>query len=672
MDASELAGGERELPALEEPATARERAGGELKFRASGGARGVAPMQRLMDERRAVGGRLAARVQRKADGGGGAGNVAIPESGGSKLPDGVRSKMEPKLGADLSDVRVHTGGESASAATGLGARAFTVGSDVHFNAGEFAPGSKEGDRLLAHELTHVVQGKKSGVHRKAAPQDGAAADAAGGAAGAEHAGGEVSHPDEPAEKEADAVADGVTDQLHGDKKGAAGAKGKDKDKKAGGHELGAEAYGSDGGALGGGGEHGPVGHEAAHVVQQQQGVGHAGNGAGEAAAPAEKPAQISAKFIGVGRKIFRQNKGPQGGGSGQQPPAANSSGAAAASSTKAVTPEETLNSPEFKDFEQRYVGLCTSLQMPADAAAAQKLWLDVVRTLQTTNPVFAAKENRIDPDNMKSRADLSKAAVQKIIQQFDPIVAQLTPMMEKFAKGKKIWAFWSGKAASALAKANAEASLEKSALGALFDGINITGKWDTQMWAALSRAYATHAAKDVEQKTYRGFVGMGSSNEQSIFNKIEQPQFAKMLDQQVAAAPKVTWYACVFDPTDPNMERPDDKCNVGGMPGVIGTGPDRSSMVQMAESVNTKRLAVYEKTKKVVQPDQVDAALAEAEKAEAKGAAGATSSSSSSAVATGGNAKPPTATNSSSATASSSTNPAASGGASPAKGPKKI
>src|SRR5512143_340890 len=172
MDATEL-GGERELPSLEDPALARERANGELKYRASGGARGVAPMQRLMDERRAMGGQLAARVQRKADAGGGAGNVAIPEGGGSKLPDGVRAKMEPKLGADLSDVRVHTGGESAQAATGIGARAFTIGSNVHFNAGEFAPGSKEGDRLLAHELTHVVQGKKSGVQRKAAPDEGA-------------------------------------------------------------------------------------------------------------------------------------------------------------------------------------------------------------------------------------------------------------------------------------------------------------------------------------------------------------------------------------------------------------------------------------------------------------------------------------------------------------------
>ena len=109
--------------------------------------------------------------------------------------------MEPKLNADLSGVRVHTGGDAAAAASGYGARAFTQGNDIHFNAGEFSPGTKEGDRLLAHELTHVVQGQHSGVQRKATDD------------GEEH-GPEVSDPNEPAEKEADAVADKTADELH--------------------------------------------------------------------------------------------------------------------------------------------------------------------------------------------------------------------------------------------------------------------------------------------------------------------------------------------------------------------------------------------------------------------------------------------------------------------------
>src|ERR1700749_1273019 len=125
-----------------------------------------------------------------------AGPAAIPEGGGDALPAGVRKRMEPKLGADLSSVRIHTANESATAAGQLGARAFTVGNDVHFGSGEYHPGTKEGDRLLAHELTHVVQGQRTEVRRKAVGDDG------------EHAAEqEVSHPDDPAEKEADAVGD---------------------------------------------------------------------------------------------------------------------------------------------------------------------------------------------------------------------------------------------------------------------------------------------------------------------------------------------------------------------------------------------------------------------------------------------------------------------------------
>lgn len=105
-------------------------------------------------------------IQRKAEGA--PAQAQIPEGGGEPLGAGVRKKLEPKLGAKLDGVRVHTSGESAQAATQLGARAFTVGSDVHFGAGQFAPGTKEGDRLLAHELTHVVQGQRSGIQRKEA------------------------------------------------------------------------------------------------------------------------------------------------------------------------------------------------------------------------------------------------------------------------------------------------------------------------------------------------------------------------------------------------------------------------------------------------------------------------------------------------------------------------
>ena len=76
---------------------------------------------------------------------------------GASLPDGERSFMEARLGHDFSRVRVHTGERAAAAAESVEARAFTVGSDVVFGAGEYRPGTQSGRRLLGHELTHVVQ-----------------------------------------------------------------------------------------------------------------------------------------------------------------------------------------------------------------------------------------------------------------------------------------------------------------------------------------------------------------------------------------------------------------------------------------------------------------------------------------------------------------------------------
>ena len=78
-------------------------------------------------------------------------------SPGRPLEAATRGFFEPRLGADLSGVRVHTGERAAASAASLGARAFAVGSEVVFGAGEYAPGTAAGQRLLAHELAHVVQ-----------------------------------------------------------------------------------------------------------------------------------------------------------------------------------------------------------------------------------------------------------------------------------------------------------------------------------------------------------------------------------------------------------------------------------------------------------------------------------------------------------------------------------
>lgn len=76
---------------------------------------------------------------------------------GQAMPDAMRSYFEPRFGRDLGDVRLHTDSRAAQLAQSLRARAFTVGRDILFGAGEYAPQTVEGKRLIAHELTHVLQ-----------------------------------------------------------------------------------------------------------------------------------------------------------------------------------------------------------------------------------------------------------------------------------------------------------------------------------------------------------------------------------------------------------------------------------------------------------------------------------------------------------------------------------
>lgn len=76
---------------------------------------------------------------------------------GQSLPESVRAFFEPRFGYDLSQVRVHTNAQAADSARAVNARAFTVGRDVIFSSGQYAPHTTKGKQLLAHELTHTIQ-----------------------------------------------------------------------------------------------------------------------------------------------------------------------------------------------------------------------------------------------------------------------------------------------------------------------------------------------------------------------------------------------------------------------------------------------------------------------------------------------------------------------------------
>lgn len=103
------------------------------------------------------------------------GNTSVPEivgdvlaSSGEPLPSQTRAEMEPHFGHDFSQVRVHADKQAAESARQIGARAYTLGNNLVFGTHQYAPATPRGQRLLAHELTHVVQqqsGSKQQIQR---------------------------------------------------------------------------------------------------------------------------------------------------------------------------------------------------------------------------------------------------------------------------------------------------------------------------------------------------------------------------------------------------------------------------------------------------------------------------------------------------------------------------
>lgn len=91
----------------------------------------------------------------------------IAAGGGTPLSPAVKRKMEASFASDFGDVRLHTDAAAASAAASIGAQAFTTGTHIYLSPSYYQPGTRRGERLLAHELTHTIQQRsRASVQRK--------------------------------------------------------------------------------------------------------------------------------------------------------------------------------------------------------------------------------------------------------------------------------------------------------------------------------------------------------------------------------------------------------------------------------------------------------------------------------------------------------------------------
>lgn len=93
-------------------------------------------------------------------------SLSNSKSGGRPLPDDTRSFMESRIGADFSNVKVHTGNNAVKMSKELNAQAFTHDSHIYFNSGKYNPSSTQGKHLLAHELMHTLQQSSTDYQNK--------------------------------------------------------------------------------------------------------------------------------------------------------------------------------------------------------------------------------------------------------------------------------------------------------------------------------------------------------------------------------------------------------------------------------------------------------------------------------------------------------------------------
>jgi hypothetical protein len=108
-------------------------------------------------------------------------DTSAPSPGSATLPDATSERATRLLAHDFAHVRIHADEQAASLTDGLGARAATIGRDIYFAPGEYRPGTFAGDRLIGHELAHVVQ-QDGGQPTREVPLDPQAAAEVAGAA----------------------------------------------------------------------------------------------------------------------------------------------------------------------------------------------------------------------------------------------------------------------------------------------------------------------------------------------------------------------------------------------------------------------------------------------------------------------------------------------------------
>lgn len=193
---------------------------------------------------------------------------------------------------------------------------------------------------------------------------------------------------------------------------------------------------------------------------------------------------------------------------------------------------DLLKTEQFRLFSQRVATMVETLKLKEDPIQlAKTLWKLTVDSLKNTTEDFKkveAKETLVgkkeDGEDRKSeRKDLGSQAFKEIVPKFDDLTKELKGLAKIQGEKATHWGFWSTGAAKELALKHCDMSLEGGSIGFLFDGLNINGSCDMQMWGALSKAYAEAAVDTLEARQIECFIGPYLSD-LTVYNLVERPE----------------------------------------------------------------------------------------------------------------------------------------------------
>lgn len=222
---------------------------------------------------------------------------------------------------------------------------------------------------------------------------------------------------------------------------------------------------------------------------------------------------------------------------------------------------------EFHKFKGNFDSFMSKYGLSNDGKLPTDIWNKMFLALVSTDYNFGNQDIERAPDGRfkllvdgPSGQKIREKTLVKALAGLKPFVDHAATYLDKVvAKGNSgtTWAFWSGAGAEDSAKASGGVALEGT-VGSFF--AKYQGEWinwrallgapgqDFSLWTALSEMYAAKGAEYMAKYKFIGFVGPGATNENNVFNSIEQPTFIEVLTvKQKVAPPQIEWFVVDCD-----------------------------------------------------------------------------------------------------------------------------